>query len=846
MPDLRWPYLHRDGNTNRHRSRSPHTPHPSSRSNLGRDSYSPDSGYIHNNDRHDARGPDYDDYDYYSHEPRRLPMGSASSGETRQVEWRGPSQSRWDERPIRSEIPGLFLNVSIPGAGIGDQGAAGVPGLSLGRAAEDQLTASPPSVTPPLAKPAKSPLLFPNYMLGEDSVERDLRLPSNGFSRMSLGTSATGSTPLCVVDLTMEEDPQPKPLGCFPATSSMIPRPTDLPAANAAGSTSRLVIDLTGDDFSLEDVATRPSSMTVALRKGAAPEPILSEPTLPDQSTLGPTAPEAPKKALPAQDICNKSLFTTEQNQGWENCRARINAGRAEDESRARLEAGEANARLESEYSVLEPTTTEHPTTDSPAQESRKQKKDKKARREIRDAAKARRKSEQVEEKERANARLEAEQDRVEAAREAERVEEEEATASLEAKRAEERKRERKEAKREKRRKKKEEEEEEGRVKEEEEEEERRQESERRERREAREARRQKKREKREKRERKRLAEAELAAAKPAPEIPAPAEQITRKSAAAGAPILQNPVLLPPDTRPPPTHHSVQQREMYYRRILANAHNAQLSKLYPGIPLASRHVAHRVDTIENGRVFATYDKDGKLQEIRRPPKQRPLSTLETTEITKHLGAEKVAELRRILEEKHGVYTLATLPLPRPIPPVAPPTPAARTTSAPTPTPVAMKKSSKEPDLLVKDADVRNRAREKVAETEYEMACFQVEPVKPGYRFLEKGNGYLTKLAKRLTKEAKQTVYIVCSSGTGTLGIQVPEALLDIASEHERLTVEDRQHDADLRHNRAIRHVRMCLDGMFTTIPTADADRVLRYFSKSVSSARLPPSPSSDD
>ena len=99
-------------------------------------------------------------------------------------------------------------------------------------------------------------------------------------------------------------------------------------------------------------------------------------------------------------------------------------------------------------------------------------------------------------------------------------------------------------------------------------------------------------------------------------------------------------------------------------------------------------------------------------------------------------------------------------------------------------------------------------------------------MKPGYVFVKKGNAYITKLTKKLAKEANKTVYIVFSGSSTTRGIQVPADIRAKAEEHEKLTREDSGHSRGLREARIRKEYRVCLDAMFSKIPSSDADKIV--------------------
>jgi Mn-dependent DtxR family transcriptional regulator len=71
------------------------------------------------------------------------------------------------------------------------------------------------------------------------------------------------------------------------------------------------------------------------------------------------------------------------------------------------------------------------------------------------------------------------------------------------------------------------------------------------------------------------------------------------------------------------------------------------------------------------------------------------------------------------------------------------------------------------------------------------ACFTLKPIEDGYVFVKKGNVYITRTAKKYTRELGKTVYIVHKGLNSVLGIQVPKEVHEKAVAHEEMTREDR-------------------------------------------------------
>lgn len=66
------------------------------------------------------------------------------------------------------------------------------------------------------------------------------------------------------------------------------------------------------------------------------------------------------------------------------------------------------------------------------------------------------------------------------------------------------------------------------------------------------------------------------------------------------------------------------------------------------------------------------------------------------------------------------------------------------------------------------------------------------PVPPGYKFLPKGNPYLTRNARAQTQLAHQVVYAVVNNDKKQVGIRVPSSIYDAVLQSEKATRQNRR------------------------------------------------------
>jgi hypothetical protein len=142
-------------------------------------------------------------------------------------------------------------------------------------------------------------------------------------------------------------------------------------------------------------------------------------------------------------------------------------------------------------------------------------------------------------------------------------------------------------------------------------------------------------------------------------------------------------------------------------------------------------------------------------------------------------------------------------------------------------------------------------------TDFHKACFTIKPIEDDYVFVKKGNVYITRTAKKYTKELGKTVYIVHRNLSSVLGIQVPKEVHEKAVAHEEMTREDRskcsighrkyvkhretsclprkivvEHVNDLKEKREKREALLCLRGMFDNMPEEEQESIVnRAFEK---------------
>ncbi|TLD16743.1 uncharacterized protein PgNI_01171 [Pyricularia grisea] len=106
------------------------------------------------------------------------------------------------------------------------------------------------------------------------------------------------------------------------------------------------------------------------------------------------------------------------------------------------------------------------------------------------------------------------------------------------------------------------------------------------------------------------------------------------------------------------------------------------------------------------------------------------------------------------------------------------------------------------------------------------------PMPPGYRFVSKGNVYITKNCRKNTQAANKTVYVVVESlktkRVKTLGIRVPADIYSEVAESERQTRTARATNVQKRDNAGLRAFELELRRLFPKAPADAAETVARH------------------
>ncbi|TLS31011.1 hypothetical protein PpBr36_03491 [Pyricularia pennisetigena] len=106
------------------------------------------------------------------------------------------------------------------------------------------------------------------------------------------------------------------------------------------------------------------------------------------------------------------------------------------------------------------------------------------------------------------------------------------------------------------------------------------------------------------------------------------------------------------------------------------------------------------------------------------------------------------------------------------------------------------------------------------------------PMPPGYRFVSKGNVYITKNCRKNTQAANKTVYVVVESlntkRVKTLGIRVPADIYGEVVESERQTRTARATNVQRRDDAGLRAFEQELRRMFPKAPTDAVETVARH------------------
>lgn len=104
------------------------------------------------------------------------------------------------------------------------------------------------------------------------------------------------------------------------------------------------------------------------------------------------------------------------------------------------------------------------------------------------------------------------------------------------------------------------------------------------------------------------------------------------------------------------------------------------------------------------------------------------------------------------------------------------------------------------------------------------------PLPKGYRFLRKGNPYLTSLCRRETLQANKTLYVV-KERSGVLGLRAPQWIVAKVFQAERETRAKRKQNVQSRDNSAKREFLAALQQQFPHLPEAEADKVASHAMK---------------
>ncbi|KAH9430036.1 hypothetical protein MCOR02_009758 [Pyricularia oryzae] len=106
------------------------------------------------------------------------------------------------------------------------------------------------------------------------------------------------------------------------------------------------------------------------------------------------------------------------------------------------------------------------------------------------------------------------------------------------------------------------------------------------------------------------------------------------------------------------------------------------------------------------------------------------------------------------------------------------------------------------------------------------------PMPPGYRFVSKGNVYITKNCRKNTQAAGKTVYVVVESlktkRVKTLGIRVPTDIYSEVAESERQTRTARATNVQKRDDAGLRAFELELRRLFPQAPADAAETVARH------------------
>ena len=112
---------------------------------------------------------------------------------------------------------------------------------------------------------------------------------------------------------------------------------------------------------------------------------------------------------------------------------------------------------------------------------------------------------------------------------------------------------------------------------------------------------------------------------------------------------------------------------------------------------------------------------------------------------------------------------------------------------------------------------------------FEPTVLITDPSPPGYRFLAKGNVYITANCRRLTRAADKTVFVVLGTdGKTTIGIRVPRDIVTSVLDAERQTRQTRAEAVRKRDDATAQEFESAVLSQFPQVPRDVVPRIVAH------------------
>ncbi|KAJ8126509.1 hypothetical protein O1611_g7130 [Lasiodiplodia mahajangana] len=102
------------------------------------------------------------------------------------------------------------------------------------------------------------------------------------------------------------------------------------------------------------------------------------------------------------------------------------------------------------------------------------------------------------------------------------------------------------------------------------------------------------------------------------------------------------------------------------------------------------------------------------------------------------------------------------------------------------------------------------------------------PLPPGYRFLPKGNFYMSLTCRRRTLLARRVVYVVINDEKKRIGIRVPAHIFEEVRKSEKLTRRSRQRKVGYEDKKIEERFKVAILATFPQIPTEELELIKHH------------------